>query len=233
MKFIPSLLFVASFGGSAYAATIVQTESFMFVPSDSQALTFEKFDTQGGTRTLNSVSVSVVLNKTGGRYQIDNDSAETGTIVLTHRIIGQLTSSDVSLRKMDGSFVGQNGSVTATNTLNTSIGATTGDDVNTFNNTGLADYVRFDPADTTVSDSGVIHSADQSGYIASGSSTNFGLTFSGDQFTNASGVGGLQQLILVSDVSGTVTVTYDFVPEPSTALLGGVGLLLMFRRRRV
>lgn len=231
MKFIPSLLAVGSLSGAAYAATIVQTESFMFVPSGSQALTFEKFDTQGGTRTLNSVTVSVVLNKTDGRFRIDNDSAEGGTITLEQRIVGMLTPDGVSLRKMDGTFVGQNGRITAISSLSTTIAANDGDDIDTFD-TGGADYVDFSPIDTSASDSGMIHSDDRAGYIASGPTTNFFITFDANQFTQVTGVGGLQQLINPSNAAGTITVTYDFVPEPSTALLCGVGLLVILRRRR-
>jgi hypothetical protein len=33
-------------------------------------------------------------------------------------------------------------------------------------------------------------------------------------------------------VSDSGTLRFDVVPEPSTALLGGLGLLAMFRRRR-
>ena len=54
----------------------------------------------------------------------------------------------------------------------------------------------------------------------------------------ATGLGGLQQAFTVSDVSGTVTVTYNYsgdsptVPEPTTSLLGLFGAVMLMRRRQ-
>jgi uncharacterized protein (TIGR03382 family) len=51
---------------------------------------------------------------------------------------------------------------------------------------------------------------------------------------SATGVSGLQQSFTVSNISGAVVVTYTYtaIPEPSAALLGGLGFLALLRRRR-
>jgi len=172
MKSLNILALAASLTGISSAASIVQTGSYAFVPNGSQTLTFNKFDTTLGT--LTSVTVSVTLTKTGGTYEVDNDSATGGTIDLTHSVIGQLSSPDVSLRKTGAGvvFVGQTGSITAVNSLtNQSVSATTGDSTTSFNATGLGDYVFFAPADSSSSDSGTIRAADNADYEFVGLST--------------------------------------------------------------
>ena len=233
MKFATSLLFLSSFAGIASAATIVQTGSYSFVPDGSQSLTFNKFNTALGT--LNSVTVTVVLNKTGGSYAVDNDSATAGTITLNHNVVGSLSviSGGVGLIRNDFSSIGASGTLTAASSLSDqAVAATTGDSASTFNATGLGDYVIFNPADTSTSNSGTVASFAQSSYEGTGS---FVLGLGATQSISASGLGGLQQAFTVSSVSGDVTVTYNYtaaVPEPASALLGGLGLLALLRRRR-
>lgn len=231
MKLIGSLLFTACLITGASATTIVQTKSYSFVPNGNQTLTFDKFDTTYGT--LTSVTVSVSMLKSGGSLAVDNDSATGGTINLTHEVVGQLSSNDVSLRKTGAGnvFVGQSGSVTATSTFSTTIGATTGDSTTSFDNTGSGDYVSYSPDDASASDSGTIRSADIGDYESVGAAT-FDVNFAGLQTTNVTGLGGLQQAFTVSGLSGDVTVTFNYVPEPSAALLGGLGMLALLRRRR-
>lgn len=86
MKIIRPLLIAVSFGANAMGATMIQTASYAFVPNDSVSFSFDKFDPAMGT--LNHVSVTVVLNKTGGSYQVDNDTNNAGTINLTHSVVG-------------------------------------------------------------------------------------------------------------------------------------------------
>lgn len=147
----------------------------------------------------------------------------------------------MSLRKTGAGvqYVGQVGRITAYNTLfNQAIAATTGDSTTAFNATGLGDFVSFSPGSATKSDGGTIRAADQSDYVSDGILTTFSLNFEALQALNATGLSGLQQAFTVSNISGAVTVTYDYtpalaaVPESASALFGGLGLLLIFRRRR-
>ena len=218
-----------SLAGAASAATIVQTRDFAFVPNGSQVLTFNEFDTLGGERTLLSVTVIVEFTKSGGSYSIDNDSNVGGTINLTHQVVGSLSSTKPLFNDAFLPIFGT-GTLEATSTLNNvTIGATTGDPTDQFNATGGADNVVFAPADVTDSHSGAVASIAQSSYIGTGTYT---MTFGANQLVSATGLGGLQQAIVVSEVSGTVTVIYEYVPEPSSALLGATGLLFLLRRRR-
>jgi hypothetical protein len=232
MKFAPTLVSSAVLIGTASAASIVQTKSYAFLPDGSQNLSFNKFDTTLGT--LTSVTVAVNLNKTGGRFEVDNDSETAGTITLNHNVIGSLSvvSGDVGLIRSNFTQIGASGTLTASNSLvDQAVSATTGDATNTFNATGLGDYVLFTPANSSVSDSGTIASFAQSTYEGTGT---YVLRMNANQSVNATGFGGLQQAFTVSNVLGDVTVVYNYdaVPEPTSAAIGGLGLLAILRRRR-
>lgn len=219
--------------GIGGAATLVQTQNYAFVPNASQNMTFNRFNSELGT--LNQVTVTVILNKTGGRFEVDNDSESSGTISLTHSVSANLTASGVILLRDDFSSVGAVGTLNATNSLNNqNVSATTGDTTTTFNATGLGDYVLFEPSDSSAMDTGAIGNLFISSYVGTGTFTT---TLNASQTVNASGLGGLQQAFTVSSVSGYVSVTYDYtpvapIPEPESALLVGIGVLYLLRRRR-
>jgi hypothetical protein len=229
------MLIVSLLALPATGATIIQTESFGFNPNQTVNLDFSKFDTTLGT--LDSVFITVNFTKTGGKYEVDNDSMSSGTVDLTHSVSGLLQSGDVSLRKAGVGvvYVGQSGSLQAINTLsNQSVGITTGDDIEAFNSTGLGDNVVYFPGNSNATDSGFIRTADITDYESVGAGT-FSLDFTGTQNVNVTGLGGLQQSFTVSSIAGDVTVTYNYteaIPEPEAALLGGLGFLALLKRRR-
>jgi len=226
------VLAAASLTGLSQAATIVQTETFAFVPNGSQVLTFDQFDSNSGLFTLQSVTISITLNKTGGSLQVDNDSATAGTINLTHQIQASLASSLGATSLLNTTFqtIGATSALTATNTVTGQpIGVTSGDPTNEFNNTASSDFFALNPSDASASDSGTVNDLFESSYVGTGTFTN---TITASQLVNVSGLGGLQQAFTVSGVSGSVTITYSYIPEPSTALLGALGVLGLLRRRR-
>jgi len=113
-----------------------------------------------------------------------------------------------------------------------SVQGTTGDPTNTFNATGDVDYVSFTPGPVGASDSGDINNLFIGLYQGAGTFTD---TVTADQIVSATGVSGLQQSFTVSNISGGVVVTYTYtaIPEPASALMGGLDLLgLVVRRRR-
>ena len=232
MKTLLTLALTTTLTGLSSAAIITQTQNYAFVPTATTPLTFAKFDTTLGT--LVNVFVSVDLNKQRGQLEVDNDSTTAGTISLNHQVIGAL-SSPVSLVKTGGaSSVGQSGSFTAISSNTTTVGVTSGDSTTTFNNTSPAtDYAIYLAAPATAGDSGNIDSAFISQYAFAGFQ-NFIITMGATQFVSATGLSALQQAFTNSDIDGKVTVVYEYnaVPEPTSALLGGLGVLALLRRRR-
>ncbi len=219
--------------GAAY--TITQTEDFAFVPNGSRELTFAKFDDLGGTRILQSVEIIVGYTKSGGSLAVDNDSEVGGVIDLQHAINANLIVLTGGVSLLDLAFDPIGSGLDAISAIHDlGIGPTTGDPTNEFNNTGLEDYFLFTPDPLAVSDSGKINPLLQSTYIAALDSGTFSLDFRAIQTTNATGLGGLQQAFVVSDVEGSVTVRYNYevIPEPSSMLLGLSALGLILRRRR-
>jgi len=219
------------------SAQTVQTLPFAFTPDGTAVLTFNKFNPLGGSQELLSVVISVELNKLGGHTAVDNDSTSSGSITLTHTVTGQLSAVDNEVRLLDESFaqIGGSGTLTATSTLTSTVGPTTGDDPEAFNETLKGDYVSFDPEPTTRNASGTVNTLYLSDYIA-GSDTTFDLQFSGNQGVSSDGVSGLQQVVTVSNVSGFVRVVYNYaavpVPETSACALSALGFLGLLRRRR-
>lgn len=233
MKALNTIALAASLVGVSSGATLIQTQNYAFVPNGSQTVTFNKFDTSLGT--LTGVNVSVTLNKSGGSFQVDNDSDNAGTINLTHQVKGSLSTSLDFRALLNTGFatIGNNTVLVATSTLsNQSIAGTQGDATNAFNATGLGDFVSFNPTTIGASDSGDVNNAFISYYQGTGTFTD---TVTADQIVSATGLSGLQQSFTVSNISGAVVVTYTYtaIPEPASALLGGLGLLgLVVRRRR-
>ena len=212
--------------------SIVQTSSFSFVPTGEFTQTFSKFDTLAGTRLLSSVSVKVSYTKTGGQFSIDNESEAAANVNLTHRITTTVSSDILDLTKNTGSAFGFNGGTNllrASSVLtNIAIAPDDGDSSSVFDATG-ADYYRFEPGDLTVSDTGLIANTVQFGGAGS-----YTFTFDTAQTVLISGDTGMAQAFFPSTMNGYTEVTYNFtnVPEPSAALLGGLGLLALARRRR-
>ena len=82
---------------SLQAAVITQTNSFSGTPTFSEDLTFDKFNDNSGTYTLNSVIVRMYLTTLeGARFDVDNEGdATTGTA--SFGTTGVLGSTDVFL----------------------------------------------------------------------------------------------------------------------------------------
>jgi MYXO-CTERM domain-containing protein len=218
---------------AASAATIVQTSEFSFVPNDSTIETFAQFDTQGGTRVLTSVFIEIEYTKTGGSYEVDNESASTATVTLNHRINAQLSSAlDLTRSGNSENLEDFPTSLRATSTLSgVSLGADDGDSPSNMDPSG-ADYFRYEPADLTKSTSGFLANTAQ--FEGAGS---YDIAFDAEQTVGMTGVSGASQAFSPSTVNGFIRVTYTYtettpVPEPSAALLGGLGTLVLLRRRR-
>ncbi|MFT3991964.1 MAG: choice-of-anchor E domain-containing protein [Luteolibacter sp.] len=225
-------LFATSSGYAQTAESLVQTQGFSFTPNGNVNLTFAQFDDQGGTLVLTGVEITVTYTKTGGSLSVDNDSSESGSIDLSHTIVGNLTVKSGGVSLIDNSYQAIGSSLNASSTATTTIGATTGDSTTSYDNTGLSDNWVFSATDVTATDSGTILSALQSAYVGTG---NFVLNFAATQTSDIDGLGGVNYALVNSAISGAVTVTYTYevIPEPSSVLLGlgSVGLFFLRRRR--
>jgi len=225
MKALKPLTMLAFLTGISSGATIIQTKVITpYTASGNAIATFDKFDTQGGTRTLTGVTISFSFDKLGGSYAVDNDSAAFGSITFNHELKGRLTSSDVS--------VGTAGTyLAALSEFTTSVGTDDGDPQSQFD-TGGPDYVVYNPADILgTTTTATIEGASWAAYTGT---NTFNVNFQASQTFGVDGVGGLQSQTIASQVAPTVEViyTYTAVPEPASALLGGLGILTLLRRRR-
>lgn len=216
----------------AGAEIITQTESFpVNTPGSSYNLTFNKFDTQGGKRKLDSVEIIFNLYMYGGSVAVDNDSEQTQSITANISLSGGLSSSSVAL--VNGALGTPWATVNSSISQTLNLKATTGDDIAHFNATGSDDYAEFagptsaDPVLKTVQDT--VGSDAYAGYQGTGTYVISALT---TQTSSASG--NAQMALTMMQTYGDVTVVYNYtpVPEPATASLAGLGMLLLLRRRR-
>jgi len=210
----------------ASASSIVQTENFNGTPNFLRTLTFDKFDDQGGALTLQSISVSVLLNVQGGLLILDNDGENPASGSYEFGGKGDISSTDVSL--LNSLFQPVTAEVEALTTGSFSLGANVGDGANDFD-PSAPDGMQISGTTQSDSDSGFIASALFSQYI--GLST-FDIDVSVDQWSDFGGVSGIEWAVTPVTASGTVTIVYNYVPEPATLGLLSIGGLAVLRRRR-
>jgi hypothetical protein len=225
MKFVPTLLLLASLGGVASAASITQVKTFSFVPTGTAALTFNQFDDLGGTLTLTSITITTNVLKTGGQLELDNESANPASGTISQSVTITL-SSLVPLLTAGFANIGSN--VSATSTASISVGADDGDGFG-FQGTGI-DYATTGIfSSVTNTDTGNVGSLFWGSYTGVGT---YVINAGGTQGFDTSAIGGAATASAPATAGSNVTVTYNYIPEPASALLGGLGLLTLLRRRR-
>lgn len=223
MKALHTLTLAASLVGVCSAATIVQTQNFSFVPAGTAPLTFNQFDTSLGTLTSITITTNVV--KTGGSLFVDNESATAASGNINQSVTINLTSS-VGL--VDSTFSPIGTGVTATSTYAASVGGDDGDGPSVQTTGPDYDGTSFGPVSTSQTKD--VNTAAFGGYQGVGT---YVINAGGVQGFDTSAIGGAAVAIDPATVSGDVTITYTYtVPEPSSALLGGIGCLALLRRRR-
>lgn len=221
---IVSLLVVA---GSLKAESIIQTNAFSGTPNYTSQLTFNKFDTLGGTRTLKGVSVSIfLLTEAQGRVGVDNDGASPafGTVTMgtSLNVIKHTGANNPLILDENG-----DGLATIYSTTSKSMSLTADDgDTTTFSTVG-GDYDIMNVL-TTQSSSSIVIGSDYWGKYT-GTST-FVFDAIAAQSTDFSSFGGAQVQMDPMSSRGNVVVRYDFIPEPATAsmmaLVAGIGFLI-------
>lgn len=224
MKALHTLTLAASLVGVCSASTIVQSQVFSFVPDGTAALTFNQFDTSFGT--LTSITITTNVTKTGGSLFVDNESATPASGNISQSVTINLTSA-VSL--VDTAFTPIGTGVAATSSYTASVGADDGDGPGVQSTGPDYDGTSFGP--TSNSQTKNVFAGAFGGYQGVGT---YVIDAGGVQGFNTSAIGGAAVAIDPATVSGdvTITYTYDAVPEPTSALLGGIGCLALLRRRR-
>ena len=225
MKALHPLFLALSLAGVGHAASIVQTQNFSFVPEDSATLTFNQFNSALGT--LTGIVITTNLTKSGGSLFVDNESATPASGNITQSVTITLVSLDVSLIDTSLQPIGNN--VAATSVYFANVGVDDGDGPGV-QSTG-ADYDGTTFGIVNNSQTRNVNSAAWAGYTGAGT---YDIDVDGLQGFNTSAIGGAAVAIDPATASGDVTITYIYtpVPEPSAALLGGLGMLALLRRRR-
>ena len=221
--------------GSLQAATITQTHNVAThgpgstLDPWSDIWSFNKFDTLGGTRTLNSVRILFSVQAWGGYIGSDNDGSTTANGSISLDVNGHLSSADVNL--LDTSFQNIWGNLLVRELDTLSLAANDGDGAGY--QVGGSDWNLLSgpieaSANSTSAD-GYIADAVKSGYIGA---NTFSMTFTSTQVQNLLSGGSVESVISPQTAKGVVTITYDYIPEPASASLAVLVLVAGFWIRR-
>lgn len=212
--------------GPAMGATITQVMTFSGTPNYQRTLAFNEFDDLGGTLTLQSIQVSVLLNVGGGRFILDNDGEQGASGTFEFGAKGDISSTDVSL--VDATLQPVTAELQAVHSQSFSLDPNQGDGPNDFDPSS-PDGLQYDGGAETDSDSGFIGSLVFSQYIGTGT---YDIDVDVTQWQDFGGISGIEWAVTPVTASGNVTVKYDYIPEPASMSVVCLGGVLTFLRRR-
>ena len=220
-----ALLVAASLGmaASANASWMTYTSSFTAYPNYSNTFTFNKFDSALGH--LDSVTVELSLDVTGGSYQVENLSTSPASGTMTFGTTGSLAGPAYFADNSDNLLTSP---VSAVTNKNVSLAATDGtQDFSGGDSNSLAGATQWLTNTAIVGTSYTYR-------FASATNETFKITAKADYYMNFSVAGGIAGAYLPQTARSAVTVTYNYsqIPEPVAFGLVGIGGLVLMRRHR-
>jgi hypothetical protein len=213
------------------AGTVVQTyDSGEFQPGVPSVIpiTFRQFDDYDGRATLVSVTVTVTQYAWGGFYAVDNDGATEAVVTVQHGAVGSINET------AGYEYFLPTGSQAALSTIVTDVdrvlSANDGDPIEY--QEGGTDHFRLNGPDSDNKLSANANDTRTDQLAAYIGDSNLSMDYTVSQSSTHTGSGAVYYSGGPAWSHAIITVTYDYVPEPTGAALLAIGCVALALRRR-